>query len=176
MQENDLQGDRSEPPGRCLQRAGFQERTCMNREKSSKNAVTIRSFLENERHCQKTSELYKNIWILRKIADTQMAIFPLHSPRGSGRIPLVAAREVKTFPEAAGHKWRTGRRLAAGLKNFQKKCLTKITRFVILYRLSLRARAWEDTGRCQAAPRKAPLKSNIWQLNRNATLKISFRS
>jgi len=39
--KNDLQGDWSEPPGRCLQKAGFQERTCMNREKSSKNAVMI---------------------------------------------------------------------------------------------------------------------------------------
>ena len=85
----------------------------------------------------------------------------------------------KTFREAAGHNWRTGRQTAghavSDLKNFQKKCLTKITDFVILYRLSSRARAWKDTGRCQAAPRKAPLKPNIWQLNRNAALKISFR-
>jgi len=54
------------------------------------------------------------------MADTQKAIFPLHSPRGSGRIPLVAAREAKNFREAAGHNWRTGWQWAGNLKNIQK--------------------------------------------------------
>ena len=136
-------------------------------------------FLENGWHFQKTSELYKNIWILRQMADMKKANFPLHSLWGSGRIPLVAAREVKnlSWGGRAQLKDRTADSKTCGLRteNFQKKCLTKITHFVILYRLSSRARAWKGTGRCQAAPRKAPLKPNIWQLNRNATLKISFR-
>ena len=136
-------------------------------------------FLENGWHFQKTSELYKNIWILRQMADMKWRISPCIPFGGVVGYHLSPRERSKTFREAAGHNWRTGRQTArpavSDLKNFQKKCLTKITDFVILYRLSSRARAWKDTGRCQAAPRKAPLKPNIWQLNRNAALKISFR-
>ena len=124
------------------------------------------------RSLYRTFELYIKIWFLRKIADMEKANLVLHSFPESVRIPLVAAREVQNLPW--GGRARMRDRMTAGhdLENFQKKCLTKITHFVILYRLSSKAKANEDTGRCQAAPQKAPLQSNIWQLNRNAALKI----